>query len=101
MSAIVGWDNTDVVHGFVEKGDVLFVLDNLHRIEAGRLIEGARDSGQMATCLGILVASAQTIRSFGFGLGCVLICGSSSASTAVTSSATARRKICPIQRADE
>jgi hypothetical protein len=96
MSAIVGWDNTDVVHGFVEKRDVLFVLDNLHRIEAGGLIEGTRDSGQMATCFGILVASAQTIQPFRFGLGCVLISGSS-ATSAVTPSAAGRGKIRPVQ----
>jgi hypothetical protein len=73
MRAVVGRDDADVVHGFVEQRDGLLVLDDLHGIEAARLIERARDAGEMTPRLRIFVPAPQAILSFGFGFRCVLI----------------------------
>ena len=59
MLAVVGRDDANVVHRFVEQRHIPLVLDDLYRIEPAWLVERARNAGQMATRLGILVAAPQ------------------------------------------
>ena len=73
MRTVVGGDDADVVHRFVEQRHRLLVLDDLHGIEAARLIERPRDAGEMTAGLGILVPAPQAVLSFRFGFGCVLV----------------------------
>jgi hypothetical protein len=57
MRAVVGGNDADVVHGFVEKRHVLLVLDDLDRVEPAGLIKGAGNSRQMTARFGIFVPS--------------------------------------------
>ena len=62
VRAVVRRDDADVVHGFVKQRHVLFVLDDLHGVETGGLIEGARNAGQVTPRLGILISALQAVQ---------------------------------------
>ena len=106
MRAVVGGNDADVVHRFVQQRHVLLVLDDLHRIEPAGLIERARNPGQMATRLGILVAASAGGRpSLGFGLRRVLVLrrrrATARAPSVAAASAPAGGEIRPVERSDE
>ncbi len=75
MFAVVGRNNADIVHGFVEQRDVFLVLNDLYRIEAAWLIERSRNSRQVATRLRILVSPPYAVLSLRFGRRRVFVFG--------------------------
>src|SRR6185295_9257175 len=103
MGTVVRGNDTNVVHGFVEQRHAFLVLDNLDRIEPGGLIEGARNSRQMAARFRVFVAATDTVHSLGFRLRGVFVSSrrwAASASATATPRATGGQ-VCPIERADE
>src|SRR5947207_3124080 len=101
MWAVVRANDADVVHGFVEQRHVFLVLDNLDRVKPGGLIEGARNSRQMAARLRVFVAAPETVDSRGFSLWSVFVSSrrwAASASATATPRATCGQ-VCPIERA--
>src|ERR1043166_6331209 len=102
MRAVVGRNDAHVVHRFVEQCDLLLVLDDLHRIEAAGLIELPRDSGKMATRLGILVAPFEPVGPFRSGFRRVRVLRRRRPAAAATTSTRAPgREMRSVERADE
>src|SRR4051794_34612065 len=69
MPAVIGGNDADVMHRFVEQRHVFLVLNDLHWVKPGRLIEGTGNPGKVAPSLGIFISAPQTVHSFGFSLG--------------------------------
>ena len=106
MFTVVGRNDADVVHGFVKQRHVLLVLDDLYGVKCGGLIESARNSGQMASRLGILISALHAVQSFGFGFRRVFVSGWRWAASGATAPPPLRATACaakirPVQRADE
>src|SRR6185295_11551776 len=110
MPAVVCRDDADIVHGFVKQGHRFFVLDDLHRVESGGLIESAWNAGQVTTRLGIFKPSLQAIQSFRLRLWCVFVARrrrtaagrrAASGPSGATAASSARSKVCSIERTDE
>src|ERR1043165_3034403 len=73
MRAVVGRNEANVVHRFMEECDVFLVLDDLDGVESAGLIERSGYAGEMTARLRILVTALETILPFGFRSGRVLI----------------------------
>ena len=95
------------MHRFVKQRHVLLVLDDLHRVESGGLVEGARNAGQVAPRLRILISALQTVQPFGLGFRRVPGRRGAGgrrrrpASASVTAAAAGRGEVRPVERADE
>jgi hypothetical protein len=100
MFAVVGGNNANIVHGFVEQRHISLVLNDLYRIQPAWLVERSRNAGEMTTRLGILVSPPNPVLSLRFGRRRIFV-RPSSASGAAAPSAALRRKIRSVQRADE
>src|SRR4030095_11370284 len=73
MLAVVGGNDSDVMHGFVEQRHILLVLNDLHGVKAGGLIEGAGNAREMAPSFGIFVSASQTVHAFGLSFRGVFV----------------------------
>ncbi len=101
MRAVVGGDDPDVVHGLVQQRHVVFVLDDLHGIQPGRLIQRTRDARQVTAPFGIFVRALCAVRLLGRGLRQVFVLRPRRRTGAAPPAASARREIRAVERPDE
>jgi xylan 1,4-beta-xylosidase len=101
MRAVVGGNDPHVVHGLVQKRHVVFVLDDLHGIQARRLIERARDARQVTAPFGILVRALCAVRLLGRGLRQVFVLRPRRRPGAAPCASSPRGEIRAVERPDE